>query len=306
MEFSNQFASFLIRDIHDNIIEHSCDPRTLNTCMNDKPDAPFDITPVFFKREVLDKYYNAPHKYRVSDGLIYFIDEKIFLRVDTDLPNAVALILVDLASLDYREQLHWKSNNIDPLASVSKAAYERWYGGIFSKPQAPDAVLIQKYITFYSFWNNTIGWPLFREKPDDKNSVLYSIHILSDEKNEKEFYDQILNLTKLFVDSLNVKKFPQLEGEDNKKGLSRFSAYLDQYHLSIPHAMVFMRNLQRLRSTKAAHIGSSEQKVFEYFKLNEYSYGIVLNGIFDAFNQLLDTLKVVAYKIIERSKQNIN
>ena len=81
--------------------------------------------------------------------------------------------------------------------------------------------------------------------------MLYSVHILTDENNEKEFYDQILVVSKLFIESLNVNQFPKLE-ENNNQSLKRFSAYLDQYHLSIPEVIEFLRNIQRLRSSKAA------------------------------------------------------
>ncbi len=299
MKQINRYATFWIKDLHQNIIEHSCDPQKINNiCVNDKPDAPFDITPVFFKREVLDKFYHAPHKYSVSDGEVNYKEEGLFLRVDTDMKDYVAVLLIDLAGLDYEEQLYWRSFNFKPdnTTTVSKAAYERWYEGLFANSEAPDAVLVKEYSEFYSSWKNIIGWPLFKENPQDPNSMLYSVHILTDENNEKEFYDQILVVSKLFIESLNVNQFPKLE-ENNNQSLKRFSAYLDQYHLSIPEVIEFLRNIQRLRSSKAAHSGKVEKKIAEYFMMDQHSYGYVLNSIFATLVHILDCLWRVAVRI---------
>jgi hypothetical protein len=299
-----QYASFLIEYPIGNIFEHSCNPRTLNNIsVNDKPEAPFDVTPVFFSRDVLSKFYNAPHKYSVSDGEVYYKEDGLFLRVDTDMKDYVAVLLVDFAMLDYKEQQYWASFNISPEGkTLSRAAYERWYEGQFAQSVSSDTVLVQVYTKCYHIWEETIGWPLFRENPKDNKSVLYSIHLLSDENNEKEFYEQILNIAKLFNDSLNVKKFPILEGDKNKKGLCRFEAYLSQYALAIPNAIDFLRMIQRLRSTMSAHTSQIEKKVAEYFKIGQYSYGIILNSIFIELAQMLNCLQKVAYIVKERSE----
>lgn len=303
-EQQDRYETYWIEYPKGNIIEHSCNPRTLNNiCVNDKPEAPFDVTPVYFSRDVLSKFYNAPHKYNVSDGEVYYKEDGLFLRVDTDMKDYVAVLLVDFAMLDYKEQQYWASFNVSPEGkTISKAAYNRWYEGKFECPVAPDAILVHRYSTFYTVWNEEIGWPLFLEDPKDTKSVLYSIHMLSDEHNEKEFYDQVLNVTKLFVDSLNVNHFPKLDGEDNKKSISRFVAYLDQYHLSIPGVVDFMRNVQRLRSSRSAHSGKIEKKVYEYFEMDKLSYGFILNSIYATFVEVLNCLQKVAYKIKERQQ----
>ena len=299
MKETKRYATFWIKDLHRNLVEHSCNPKTLNNiCVNDKPDAPFDITPVFFKREVLDKFYHSPHKFSVSDGEVNYKEEGLYLRVDTDMKDYVSVLLVDLAVLDYEEQSYWRSFNIKPddTTTISKAAYERWYEGKFAKSTAPDAVLIKEYTEFYTFWENFVGWPLFTENPNDPKSAIHSIHVLPDENNEKEFYDQILVLAKLFIDSLNVSQFPKLDEIENRS-LNRFSAYLEQNDIKLPELISFLRNIQRLRSTMAAHNGTVEKKVSEYFGMDQYTYGTILNNIFATLVQVLDVLWKVAWRI---------
>lgn len=304
MRQNQRYVSYWIKDTQKNIVEYTCEPRMLNNiCVNDKPNLPFDITPVFFKREVLSKYHHSPHKYSVSDGHIHLLEEGVYLRIDTDIPDYVAVLLVDLSYLDYEEQLYWRSYNIKPNDSthISIAAYNRWYEGKFAQSSAPDVMLVNKYTLFYRLWNEQIGWHLFKENPDDEKSVLYLLHLLTDENNEKEFYEQILVVTKLFVDSLNVKQFPELEEKENKS-LNRFNSYLKQYNVDASGAIEFLRNIQRLRSTRSAHSGKVEKKVSQYFKFDNYSYGFILASIFATLVQVLDDLITIANHIAERNK----
>jgi hypothetical protein len=304
LEYNNRYTTFWIRALKQNIIEYTCDPSRLNNiCVNDKPNLPFDITPVFFKREVLIKYQNSPHKYSVRDGHIHFLQEGIYLRVDTDIPDYVAVLLVDLSYLDYEEQLYWRSYNIKPNDStnISIAAYNRWYEGKFAQSSAPDAILVEKYTQFYRHWYEHIGWHLFKENPDNKKCILYSLHLLTDENNEKEFYEQILVVTKLFIDSLNVKHLPKLEENENKS-LNRLNSYLTQNNIYASGAIEFLRNIQRLRSTKAAHLGEVEKNVSRYFKFDEFSYGLILGNIFATLVQVINDLTNAANYIAERNK----
>lgn len=304
MEENNRYASFYIEDIHKNVIEQSCNPELLNNvCVNDKPDAPFDISPVYFSRNVLVKYLNDPAKYVVSDGEIYFKEEGFYLRVDTDLPEWVAVLLIDLAYLDYNEQIYWRSFNLSPVDKrISPAAWRRWYDGQFAKPSAPDMILIEKYKSFYPIWEKHVGWPLFREDPENKESNLYSLHVLSNVNNSKEFYEQILVFTKVFIDSLNVKQFP--EGKD-PGSINRFSAYLNQFPFQVTDLVKFLRMVQRLRSSTSAHNGKIETKVEDYFKMKQYPYGAVLASIFMAMTEVLDTLMFASCKISDYNHSNL-
>lgn len=306
MEQEKKYVSFWIKDLQKKlVVEHTCDPRSLNNvCINDKPEAPFDITPVYFRREVLSKYYNTPHKYCVSDGQISFIDEGFSMHVDTDMRDYVAVILVDLAFLDYNEQCYWRSYNLipDENTTISKAAYKRWFEGDFAEPIAPDAILRQKYIEFYSEWESLFGWHFFTEDPKNKKSVLYSLHMLSDENNEREFNEQVLNVTKLFIDSLNVKQFPKLEENENSKGLKRLDAYFQQNKICAPGYVEYLRNIQSLRSKGIAHPGSINKKVSDYFGLGTKSYGYIIGSIFATLVKVLNDFMAIGNIIANRNE----
>jgi hypothetical protein len=49
---------------------HTPNPETLENSFGKNPRSPNYLTPVFFSRDVLDKYYNQPSKYAVEDGYL--------------------------------------------------------------------------------------------------------------------------------------------------------------------------------------------------------------------------------------------
>jgi len=70
------------------------------------------FTSVFFKKEVLNKYYGNPQKYRV-DGF-HLSSDFISLKMDNNHDDYVMVFLNDLRMLPQREQLHWRHYNIPP------------------------------------------------------------------------------------------------------------------------------------------------------------------------------------------------
>lgn len=49
---------------------YTCDESKLSNYFKQRGDAPLTVTPVFFRKTVLDKYYNDPNRYQVDDGCI--------------------------------------------------------------------------------------------------------------------------------------------------------------------------------------------------------------------------------------------
>ena len=51
---------------------YTCEENKLSNYFVQRGDAPLTVTPVYFRKTVLDKYYNDPHRYQVEDGCIYW------------------------------------------------------------------------------------------------------------------------------------------------------------------------------------------------------------------------------------------
>ena len=57
-------------DKQGNKIDHTCDPDALSNDFGANPGAPNYLTPVSFRKQVLDKYYQNSGKFKVSDGYL--------------------------------------------------------------------------------------------------------------------------------------------------------------------------------------------------------------------------------------------
>ena len=118
---------------------HSCKKDTLSNYFVANGDNPLEMTPIFFKKEVLDKYYSNPNKYTVSDGSVG-CEGSWSLYIDNDHRSYVIVPLVYLGNLEYSEQLYWKGYNVSPEKDmgVSKTAYTRWKEVNICNPMFPD------------------------------------------------------------------------------------------------------------------------------------------------------------------------
>ena len=108
-------------------IEHPCDPQGLANHFGKNAGAPHFLTPVFFRMEVLAKYYAQPDKFEVQDG--YLSCGHLWgLRLDNDHHEFVVVYLGDLGeTLSYDEQMYWRSFNVPPRGSISAVAYKRGF-----------------------------------------------------------------------------------------------------------------------------------------------------------------------------------
>lgn len=80
-------------------VEISCDPHNLDT--NERKLT--YLTPIYFKKSVLEKYYNNPNKYTISDG--YLSCGSLWgLEIDNDHESTVMVFLGDLGKIPNKEQ----------------------------------------------------------------------------------------------------------------------------------------------------------------------------------------------------------
>jgi hypothetical protein len=246
-------------------------------------DSHFDIT--FFKKEVLDKYYNDPAKYKI-DG--FGISSKHFhLKIDNNISEYVAVFLRDLRILSENEQLHWKQYNIPRKDGMTiSATYYRTMieGNWAEKPETVDLFFKARYNEFNKKWEQKFGWRLFKPLSGRDEYLFTSLHHITS-NNIKAFCEQTLTLVKLIIDRLNEKELVRgLTLEPNTKGISKLEKFLAANNMQIPEMMIFLRNLQSLRSGLIAHSFSDSNKDCEgalsYFGLNDGNYIKAAEDIF--------------------------
>ncbi len=233
--------------------------------------APHYLTPVFFKREVLQKYISDPTKYKIGDG--YLKCGALWrLSIDVDHRNYVMAYLGDLGrDLPECEQDYWKSFNVLTDERISKSSFMRDFMNTAMSTKIADVQFKNVYKELNDVWREKLGWPLFNQFAEGDEYNLENIRIPLSESQE-EFDQQVLALNKTIVDSLNEKKIgKEIVLTKNMKGISKFEEWLKvkgitgyEQHIS------FLRDLQDLRSSGTGHRkGKEYQRIASKFQLSD-------------------------------------
>jgi len=237
----------------------------------------------YFKKEVLNKYYNEPKKYEV-DG--WHVKSKFFtLKIDNNNEDYVAVFLIELGYLPHKEQLHWKHHNIEPQKGISHAYYQTMIEGNWvDHPETPDLFFKHKYEQFNKKWEAKFGWRLYKPLAKEDEFRFNSLHIPTS-NNVKSFCEQILSISIITIDRLNSKELAKtIIKEDGDNSITKFEKFLEAHQMKIPDMIVFLRNLWDLRSGLLAHSFSNSnskcKKAIKYFGIKEDNYIEVAKEIF--------------------------
>lgn len=280
----NGYESFIVGyDERGNEMLESCDRKNHNRML---------LT--YFKKEVLNKYYNEPSKYEV-DG--FYVKSRFFyLKIDNNVEDYVAVFLKDLASIPNKEQLHWKQYNIGPQKGMSKTYYRTMIEGNWAEhPETVDLFFKERYKSVNRFWKRKFGWELYKALSEQDNHLFISLHVPTTD-NVKEFCMQVLSIVKLTIDSLNEKELAKnITLDKDDKGIRKFEKFLDFRGYTFPDMFEFLKHLQSLRSGLIAHRFSESNKAatkaIEYFKIGQKSYIEVAKDIFLHSVYTLNTLE---------------
>ena len=298
-EPKKKYVEFIIGiDENGEAIHHTCDPTKLNRYGNN-PDALYDITPVHFHKQVLDKYYRESSKYSVEDSRVSC--PWWGMRIDNHHDNKVIVWLRELCSLPYTEQLHWQSRNILPEGGLSKIYFERNVKGLFTDSNQPDHLFKDRYQDLQQESEKYLGWQLLRPLNPRDQHHFKGLRIPSTDE-QRDFDELVLSLTKMLIDSLNqkeLKKLISLKQEQNltpdqkeslKKSIGCLEIALNSCGVEdAADHIAFLRKLQKLRSTGSAHLkGNNYQKIAKDFDIESQSLREVFAGILSKALDVLD------------------
>lgn len=275
-------------------VERSCNP--------DVPEArPSDyLTPVSFRKTVLEKYYQQPSKYDVSPGGVWHAS-LWHLPIDYFHEDKVVVFLGDLARLPYPEQLHWRSENFATETGVSDTYCRSQLLAEFTTSDRPEHVIRSLYDELLDVCQKFLGWSVLLPLRQEDEYHLSSFRI-SVTNEQQDFDGLILGLTKVFVDSLNevqLKKLvpanqhPSIEGS-----ISLLDAVLSFCGVSDANEHIaFLRNLQSLRSAGSAH-----RKGRKYHKI-AVQFGVGGQDLRTVFTQILENAVCLLEYLIKLVKE---
>lgn len=288
------------------------------------------LTLTFFKKEVLNKYYNEPDKYDV-DG--FGVSSKFFsLKIDNNVDDYVPVFLTELGILSRKEQLHWKQYNIPPQKGVSSTFYNTMIEGNWAEyPDTPDLYFKHKYESFNEKWEQKFGWKFYKPLSKEDTFRFTSLHIPTT-NNVKSFCEQILSLSIITIDRLNEEEIKKQTEKsvsnvkafkktlvDNKidvpynvviqdkpeRGLAKLEKFLEKNAVTLPEMNTFLRTLYDLRSGLLAHSFSDSndkcKKALAYFGVSENNYIEVAKEIFIKAVITMNTLEK-KFNLIEKTE----
>lgn len=294
-----KYVKFII-DVDDNgdAVYHTCDPYKLSDRFGKNSGIASKYTIVHFRKQVLDKYYNEPGKYTVSDSKVCY-PSLWSMRIDNHNPEKVCVFLDDLGiSLPYVEQCHWSQPqyNIPPEGGVSETFHRRMFLGEWASSDQPDHLFKQGYEQLQKACDEYLGWQLLKPLSSGDEYHLRRLRIpVNDE--QCHFDDLVQDLQTTLIESIDVKGLKQLlpeaerENLKGKRSIESLEEVLSFHSVeNVNHRISFLQKLQTLRSKGSGHRkGSDYQRIANYF-------GVDSLGQREAFVEILkQALDVVEF-----------
>lgn len=121
---NRSYATFKIYDRkNDANVETSCGPEFLFNYFQ-KYELPWEISPAFFRPEVLHRFKADPEKYTLEDRSVSCRNAWYLKTYDINEAGQVHTYIGYLADLPYEEQLYWQAFNEWPKGPISARAHQ--------------------------------------------------------------------------------------------------------------------------------------------------------------------------------------
>ena len=134
-------ASFIIQDWRNyRVVETSAAPgETANYFNGEGNSLPYELSPAFFKPEVLSRYKADREKYTVDEEYRTIRCRGAWELRSYDINEAgqVHAYLCDLRHLPYQEQQYWRIHNEEPKGTISLRSIENDFQGVWASYETP-------------------------------------------------------------------------------------------------------------------------------------------------------------------------
>ena len=289
-----QHCEFIAHDWrNDRITNISADPSaTTNYFTASTNSLPFEISPAFFRPEVLSKYKTNRDKYTINEEHRY-IDCRAgwYLKTyDINEAGQVHTYICYLRSLPYQEQLYWKSFNENPKAGISERAMTTDFKGEWTDIIDP----LQNIVAILRGWSESdVAWWILREE-----SLLGSTNTPRTDSQD-EWKQAFSDLAKLVIEGFVITairtrlKDSGIEFEKDDKSLALLEKVLiGSQVLAGGSRLHALRTVQAIRSRSAAHSRSSRAAELERDALEKYgSYPAHFEGVCKDVLEELDMIE---------------
>lgn len=255
-----EHAEFLAHDWRNRrVVKISTDPKaTTNYFEAAGNDLPFELSPAFFRPEVLSKYKTDREKYTIQERSIHCRSAWFLEAYDVNDAGQVHAYICYLRRLPYAEQLHWLSYNEAPKGGISERAHTNDFKGEFVTFAHPREEIMS---TLRRWHERGANWWKLRDEAllNRANTPLTS--------SRDEWGDAFLELSQLIVEGFETKalrKMLDAQGVTHKpeeKTLLLLERLITNATGAEEHVTLSaLRLVQQIRSKVKGHAGSSEGK----------------------------------------------
>jgi hypothetical protein len=201
-----QYIEFIAYDWRNKRVTRiSTDPiATTNYFEATKNSLPFEVSPAFFRPEVLLKYKADRDKYTIESREINCRGAWTLRNYDVNEAGQVHTYICYLRNLPYEEQLYWASYNEPPKAPISKRAFTTDFEGEVYPHTDP----LQEVLSIARRWTEkrVFWWKL-------RDSALLERGTIPRTTSRDEWAEAFMDLSKLIVEGFELKAIRAKLGE---------------------------------------------------------------------------------------------
>lgn len=286
-----EYASFIVHDWrNDEVTKVSTAPEdTTNYFEVDKNDLPFELSPAFFRPDVLLKYKTDRDKYTVTEREVECRAAWRLRGYDINEAGQVHAYICDLRKLPFSEQQYWASYNEEPKASISERAVINDFHGRFSNIVTP----LAKVLRLIQEWDKRqVAWWQLKDK-----DLLKQVNLpLTSSKDE--WAEAFMSLSKLVIEGFNVKAIrlkldeKSISYTSEEKSIGLLEGLIKE--VSDSEKLTGLRTSQLIRTKVKGHSNGSDAKKLEKDALNQHKtfkkhFEYVCSLISDELNLIEDT-----------------
>lgn len=293
-----KYATFKIYDRKNCVnVETSCAPDCLANYFQ-QSDLPWEISPAFFRAEVLYRFKADPEKYTLEDRSVSCRNAWHLKTYDINEAGQVHTYIGDLADLPYEEQLYWQSFNEWPKGPISERAFQTDIVGDWYLDREPLDALKR---TISQLDANPPAWWNKRGK-ELADAVRYPAT-----DSVKEWADEILALDQFLVEGFQLKPLRKLAEDGGREVQQRWGSLrvLQEVLVSLGYVddaaqatVLPIQQLHVLRTVVRGHSAVKKKKAAELKARSEFGtlrahFQQMVSDCESAFNDILASLGVI-------------
>lgn len=267
---NKQYAEFIAYDWrNERVTKISTDPTTTTNYFQARGNAlPFELSPAFFRPEVLLKYKVDRDKYTVGERDVSCRAVWHLEAIDVNEAGQVHAYICYLRRLPYEEQLHWLSFNEPPKSGISERAVINDFQGEFVSFVQP----LRKVQSIVQRWHDDkVAWWTLRDEEllERVNTPLTA--------SRDEWAEAYMDLAKLVIEGFETKAIrarldaAQIPYSNEDKTIALIEKLLNKAGVAgEAQKLVGLRTVQSLRSKAKGHAGGSEAQQLAQDALMEH------------------------------------